>query len=320
MNTVTDAFGRTLTYIRLSVTGRCNFKCTYCSIPNDHADLMSGEEIVRIARIVASLGVVKIRLTGGEPTVRNDLVDIVREVKKIPGIQKLVMTTNGARFADLAPALKDAGLTGVNISLDSLHAERIRSIARGGELESVLHGIEAARQLKFHPLKINMVVMKGVNEDEVMQFADLAAQAKGEIEVRYIEYMPMTRGEERDWILPYQVLLERIRNKYPLEALPVSMDAGPAERYRMTQNGGVIGFIHAMSNPFCQRCNRLRVTAEGRIRSCLLSGGEIDLISPMRAGASDHEIAKLFRQSAFEKPEVYELHRHGDVTMRAIGG
>lgn len=318
MSRVIDSYGRIFTYLRFSVTGRCNFRCQYCSIPNDHADLLSTEEVLRIARIVASLGVVKIRLTGGEPTVRKDLLEIVRGIAMLPGIEKLVMTTNGSKLSELAEPLRKAGLTGVNISLDSMHAPLFQEIAKGGSLQPVLEGIRAAKLAGLAPIKINTVVMKGVNEAEIMSFVELAAE--GGLEVRFIEYMPMNAGESRDWILPYQVLLERIRKKYTLEPLAPNQDAGPAERYRMTENGGVVGFIHAMSNPFCERCNRLRVTAEGRIRSCLLTGGELDLLGPMRSGASDAQLAQLFRDAAFLKPEVYELHQYGNVAMRAIGG
>ena len=315
---VVDSFGRRFNYLRLSVTGRCNFHCQYCSLPKDRRDAMSLQEILRIARVAASLGVVKVRLTGGEPTVRADLLEIVRGISRIPGIQRLVMTTNGAKLAGMARALRAAGLQGANVSLDSLHAARFRSIARGGEIEPVLEGIRAAKAAQFHPLKVNMVVMGGVNDDEVVSFAELAAELG--LEVRFIEYMPMNAGEDRSWTVPYQVLLERVGARFSLQPLEPGQDAGPAELYRLAGTSGVVGFIHAMSNPFCARCNRLRVTAEGKIRSCLLTGGEVDLLRLIREGADDEALAEQFREAAFLKPEVYELHRHGSIAMRSIGG
>lgn len=315
---IVDDYGRRFTYLRLSITGRCNFRCQYCSIPKDHADVMSLGEILRIARVAVDAGVTKIRLTGGEPTVREDLIELVRAVAAIPGLRKLALTSNGARLSALARPLREAGLHAVNISLDSLHGDCFGNIAKGGDLGAVLAGIREAKAAGFSPLKINMVVMAGVNDGEILDFVSLAQELA--LEVRFIEYMPMTPQESRGWTLPYQVLLDRIGKKFPLEALEIEEDAGPAERYRIAGTQGIVGFIHAMSNPFCARCNRLRVTSEGKIRSCLLTGGEVDLLGRMRAGASDEELVAQFAQAAFAKPEVYDLHRDGVVAMRHIGG
>lgn len=315
---IQDRYGRRFTYLRLSVTGRCNFRCQYCTIPKDHADLMSATEIVRVARVAVEAGVTKIRLTGGEPTVREDLVDIVREIAAFPGLKKLAMTTNGAKLAALARPLQAAGLQAVNVSLDSLHGDCFGQIAKGGDLESVMEGIRVAISIGLRPVKVNAVVMAGVNDREVLDFVALAREL--DIEVRFIEYMPMTPGEQRGWTLPYEALLQRIREKVQLEPLESDADAGPAELYRIEGGRGVVGFIHAMSNPFCSRCNRLRVTSEGTIRSCLLTGGEVDLLKLMRAGASDAQLVSQFREAAFAKPEVYDLHRDGVVAMRHIGG
>jgi len=313
-----DRFGRSVTYLRVSVTDRCNLRCTYCTLPTAARGLLTTDEIVRIVRVAASLGIVKIRLTGGEPTLRADLVEVTRRTAGVEGIREVVMTTNGLRLRPLARDLREAGLRGVNVSLDSLRPERFRTLTGGGSLETVLDGLAAAREAGIEKVKVNAVVVGGMNDDEVGDFARFAAETG--VEVRFIEYMPTARGEQRGWTVPYAILLERLREAFPVTPIPSPADGGPAERYRLSGTDGVVGFIHAMSNPFCDRCNRLRVTPEGRIRSCLLTGGDVDLAEAMRSGAGDETLADLFRRAGDIKPAVYELHQLDEMEMRRIGG
>jgi cyclic pyranopterin phosphate synthase len=313
-----DRLGRSVTYLRVSVTDRCNFRCTYCTLPASPRGLMTVDEIVRLVGVAASLGIVKIRLTGGEPTVRPEIVEITRRTAAVPGIGQVVMTTNGSRLRGLASDLRAAGLSGLNVSLDSLDPARFRVLTHGGEVGPVLEGIEAARTAGFDRLKVNAVVVGGMNDGEVFDFADFAARVG--VEARFIEYMPTRRGEARGWTVPYTVLLDRLRERFTLTPIPALADGGPAERFRIEETGAVVGFIHAMSNPFCERCNRLRITPDGRIRSCLLTGGEVDFLAAMRAGESDEHLAGLFRRAGDLKPAVYELHRLDELDMRAVGG
>ncbi len=313
-----DRLGRKVTYLRVSVTDRCNFRCTYCTLPASPRGLLTVEELERIVRVAGSLGIVKIRLSGGEPTVRREIVEITRRTARVPGIREVVMTSNGSRLRDLARPLKEAGLKGINVSLDSLDPERFRTLTHGGDLAAVLDGIEAAREAGIERIKVNAVVVGGMNDDEVLAFADFAG--KTGIEARFIEYMPTRRGEARGWTVPYTVLLDRLAESFTLSPLQAYADGGPAERFRIEETGAVVGFIHAMSNPFCERCNRLRVTPDGRIRSCLLTGGEVDFMAALRSGAGDEEIASLFRKAGDLKPAVYELHRLDELDMRAVGG
>jgi cyclic pyranopterin phosphate synthase len=315
---VIDRFGRSVTYLRISVTDRCNLRCTYCTLPTAARGLLSTDEIVRIVRVAASLGIVKIRLTGGEPTLRADLADLTRRAAAVEGIREVVMTTNGLRLRPLARALRDAGLRGVNVSLDSLQPGRFRELTGGGSLEAVLDGLAAAREAGLPKVKVNAVVVGGMNDGEVVDFARFSAE--NGVEVRFIEYMPTTRGERRGWTVPYAVLLDRLRAAFTLTPIPSPAEGGPAERFRLEGSEGVVGFIHAMSNPFCDRCNRLRVTPEGKIRSCLLTGGDVDLALAMRSGVDDAGLAEIFRRAGDLKPAVYELHRLDEMEMRRIGG
>lgn len=322
-----DRFGREFNYLRVSVTDRCNLYCTYCKT-NDlpRPERLARPEILRIVRVAASLGVRKVRLTGGEPTLRSDIVEITRAVAMTPGIAETVMTTNGLSLARLAPELRAAGLGRVNVSCDSLDAERFRSITRGGILAKVLDGIGAARAAGLH-VKINCVVMGGAgpdaNDREVLPFVRFAVE-RG-LDVRFIEYMPMSLGEGEGMFgapetVPSERLREAVAAEHALEPEEGSRTAGPADTYRIAGTATRVGFIAAMSNPFCEACNRLRITPEGKIRSCLLTGGDVDLVGSIRAGASDAALSQLFRDALEAKPAVYELHRHGAVEMRAIGG
>jgi GTP 3',8-cyclase len=320
---VRDRFGRDFTYLRVSVTDRCNLYCTYCKAPEaPRPERLAAEEILRIVRVAASLGVVKVRLTGGEPTLRSDLVELTRAVARTPGIREVVMTTNGLKLAGLADPLASAGLSRVNVSCDSLDEARFAAITRGGPLRKVLEGIDAALAAGLG-VKVNCVVLGGTNDFEVGAFVGFAIE-RG-IDVRFIEYMPMDPAD-LDGIsgstktVPSAVLRERVSARWRLLPEAGGTSGGPAETYRVAGTGSRVGFISAMSNPFCESCNRLRITPEGKIRSCLLTGEEIDLVSAVRRGADDDELAELFASALERKPPVFELHRAGAVAMRAIGG
>jgi cyclic pyranopterin phosphate synthase len=316
-----DRFGRRVTYLRVSLTNRCQLDCAYCTLQDEPAEVMSADEIERILRVAATrLGFRKVRLTGGEPTLRRDLPSIVSRVRAIEGIREVALTTNGMLLEKRAEELAAAGLATVNVSLDSLREERFRELTRGGDVAQVRAGIRAARRAGMANVKVNVVLMGGVNDDEIEDFIALAAEER--IEVRFIEHMPMDDARLERWKVDPRQVIRALADRAEVEPLPARRDGGPAERFRVGE--ATVGFIHAMSNPFCDRCNRLRITAEGTIRSCLLSGGEVDLKAAVRAGGDarevDDRIEGLIRQAADAKPPIYELQRDGAIDMRAIGG
>ncbi len=312
--TCQDACGRTISYLRVSVTDRCNLRCVYC-MPAEgialrpHAEILRFEEIERLVRIAVGIGVVHVRLTGGEPLVRAGIADLTRMLADVPGLEDVTMTTNGTRLADLAVPLVAAGLRRVNVSLDTLRPERYRRITRCGELSDVLRGVEAARNAGLNPVKLNMVVVRGTNDDEVV---DMARRSVDEgWHVRYIELMPMgdgvTPGEE---FVPSQEIRERIEEALgPLEPATVS-GSGPARYLRVPGAPGTLGFISALSNHFCATCNRLRLTADGKLMPCLFSDLELDVRGPMRSGADDDTLRRIFEQALAIKPLSHHLAEH----------
>jgi cyclic pyranopterin phosphate synthase len=270
-----------------------------------HGDVLRYEEIELVARAAAKLGITKLRLTGGEPLVRAGLTDLVAMLAKIRGIDDISMTTNGVLLERDAVALKQAGLHRVNISLDSLRPERFHKITRIGKLDDVLKGIEAAREAGLNPVKVNMVVIRGTNDDEISHFALLTLS--DDWHVRFIEFMPfMEKGKKNRYLMPVSEIMERIEVLGKLEpSLPNGV--GPAKYYRFPGAKGTIGFISPVTDCFCQACNRLRLTADGKLRPCLFSDDEIDLRGPLRQGASVEEIKRLIRQAAASKPERHKL-------------
>lgn len=323
-----DAYNRSISYLRISVTDRCNLRCIYCmpeeGIPlKPHSELLNFEEITKIVRAAASLGITKIRLTGGEPLTRKGIVDLVRMIASVPGIEDLAMTTNGVLLQHFAHKLKEAGLKRVNVSLDTLKPERFRRITRVGNLEDVLKGIEEARKAGLTPIKINMVVLEGFNRDEVVDFARLTISE--EWHVRFIEVMPV--GAEAEGNLGQYVSMKEVREEIeralgPL--IPASLKgSGPARYFRLEGAKGTIGFITPISEHFCYQCNRLRLTPDGRIRPCLLSDFEIDLKSAIRSGATEEEIAEIIKEAVRLKPERHQLEASSFPSGRAmaeIGG
>ncbi|HEV2357436.1 MAG TPA: GTP 3',8-cyclase MoaA [bacterium] len=309
-----DQYGRELHDLRVSLTDRCNLRCVYC-MPEHVAfkpreELLTDDELMLVIRAAAELGIRKIRLTGGEPTVRPNLVHLVRRIAGVPGIQDLAMTTNGIRLAELARPLAEGGLRRVNVSLDSLNAAKFRRITRWGALEDVLAGLDEAHAAGLAPIKLNAVVVRGFNDEDVVDLARLSLPR--DWSVRFIEMMPFgsVAGFQTGAYVPSNETMARIEAALgPLAPLDTS-GHDPAMTYRLAGARGTLGFISAVSRPFCAQCGRLRLTAEGRLRLCLLRDGEVDLRSPLRAGATYEEIREQFRAAAYGKPWGHGLaHR-----------
>jgi len=323
-----DTFGRVHDDLRISITDRCNLRCVYC-MPEEgmtflpRSDILSFEEITRVARVARQLGVTAIRVTGGEPLVRKDAVELVRQLAEI-GFDDLAMTTNGTGFRRLAPALASAGLRRVNISCDSLRPERFAQIRRRGDLAVVLDAMDAAEEAGLTPVKVNVVVMAGVNDDEVLDFSAFARE-HGRL-VRFIEYMPLDADGhwDRTQVVAAEDLLARISAQWPLEAVESANSSAPAERYRFSDGRGEIGMVASVTRPFCGTCNRLRLTADGAIRNCLFSDDELSARDVMRGGGTDEEVALLLRRAVWGKLPGHGINDPGFLrpvrSMSMIGG
>ncbi len=323
-----DAFGRVADDLRVSVTDRCNFRCTYCMpaeglawLPRD--DLLTFEELARAVRVFVGLGVRSLKVTGGEPTVRADLPVLVRQLRAAAPEADISMTTNGVLLDRLAAPLADAGLDRVTVSLDSLLRHRFQEMTRRDALERVFAGIAAAERSGLTPVKINCVVIGGTNDGEVVDFARWS-RATGHV-VRFIEYMPLDaqRSWERAKVVPSARILDAVHAEFPLE--PIGPDHEPATSYRFADGApGGIGVISSVTEPFCDTCNRLRLTAEGQVRACLFALEETDLRGPMRSGASDAELGTLIRDAVARKWSGHRINHpdfvRPDRSMSAIGG
>ena len=316
-----DQYGREIRDLRVSLTDRCNLRCVYCMPeamefkPRD--EILTDDELLLVIRAAAELGVRKIRLTGGEPTVRANIVELTGRIAKVPGIQDLAMTTNGIRLADLAAPLADAGLRRINVSLDSLDPAKFRAITRWGDLGDVLAGLDAAEAAGLHPIKVNAVVVRGFNEDDVAGLARLTLTH--DWGVRFIEMMPFgsVAGFQTNAYVPSRETMDRIEAALgPLHPIDVT-GYDPARTYRLEGARGTLGFISSVSQPFCAQCGRLRLTAEGRLRPCLLRDDETDLRAPLRSGATYEEIRERFRAAAYRKPWGHGLAR-GVIPQRRI--
>lgn len=324
-NQLRDTFKRRIDYLRISVTDRCNLKCLYC-MPHRGMDyfsqqeIMTSGEITRFVRIALRHGLRKVRITGGEPLLRRDIVSLVSGVKAL-GVRDLSMTTNGVLLGGQAAELKNAGLDRVNISLDTMEPGRFRSITRGGEIASVWESIEEARRAGLRPVKLNVVPIRGINDDEVMAFASLTLQR--DYHIRFIELMPVLphRKLKSYSYLTKEELMKKIAPLGRLNRLPFR-GGGPSRNYRLEGAKGIIGFISPMSNHFCDYCNRLRLTASGSIRPCLFSDREFDIKTPMREGASDEALEALFLDAVNAKPAGHSLHTQTPTlsSMSKIGG
>ena len=288
-----DGFGREITYVRLSVTDRCDFRCVYCMSEDmtflPRQQVLSLEEIYRVGRVLVELGVKKIRLTGGEPLIRQNILWLVEKLAALNGLQELTMTTNGSRLKALAQPLKDAGLDRLNISLDSLHATRFHEITRTGHLSDVLAGITAAKQAGFQRIKLNSVIMRHRNDDEILTLVNFARQQQ--LDLAFIEEMPLGNISEHQRIDTYisnEEVRQRIAQEYAL--LPATDNTGgPARYYRMSDSQSRIGFISPHSHNFCDSCNRVRVTVEGRLLLCLGNEHSADLRAPLRAHSQNDQ-------------------------------
>ncbi len=300
-----DTYGRTINYLRLSVTESCNLSCCYC-IPDDkralrHGKLLSYGELLKIARAAVDIGVEKIRVTGGEPLLRPGIIDFLAELKQIPGLKRLVLTTNGTRLAEMAGELATTGVESLNISLDSLSPETFSTITRGGVLGDVLQGIEAAERAGFKYIKINMVVMRGVNDHEVNNFAALTIDRP--FKVRFIEFMPTLKNPAAaNLTVPGRELLAKMAESYSISKSGKEAIDGPADYYRINGSEGMIGFINPVSCHFCNHCNRIRVTSTGDVKSCLFDNGVINLRQVLDAD-DENELRLLLRSAARMKPE-----------------
>ena len=324
-----DPYKRKINYLRISVTDKCNLRCRYC-MPEEgiplisHGAILTYEEILRIVRVFAAEGISKVRLTGGEPLVRKGIVDFISRLSQIEEIKDLSLTTNGILLKEYARDLKRAGLKRINVSLDSLTKERFFQMTRRDEYERVWNGIEEALRVGFSPIKINMVAIKGLNDDEIESFARLTLHLP--LTVRFIEYMPSGNGEE--WkesdILTIPRIKDRLERVGPLTPVPPDQWDGPSKRFKIEGAIGEIGLIGAVSSHFCSDCNRLRLTPDGKIRTCLFSDEEIDVREILRKGGSDQNLKERLLDALRAKPERHHINTHQfkkcQRNMSSIGG
>ena len=317
-----DRFGRDIHYLRISLTDHCNLRCVYC-MPEDmtfrpNADLMQNDEIILFVNLFSQLGFDKYRLTGGEPTVRANVVNLVHDIASQEGVKSLSMTTNGVLLKKLAQPLKEAGLQRVNISLDSMDADRFKKLTRWGSLDQVWEGIMAAEKAGLTPVKINVVVVRGYNDLDVVDMARLTYDHPWQ--VRFIEMMPFAgqTNFQKNQIVTDAEIMERISKELKVPQLlnEGTLD-GEARLYRLPGASGNIGFISSVTQPFCASCTRARLTADGKLRLCLLKEKEVDLLTPLRAGASQAELKQLIRDGVWHKPWGHDLAK-GEVALNRI--
>ena len=329
MGSLTDGWGREIKSVRISVTDKCNFRCRYCMPPEglewlQRDEILTFEETARVVRLLASMGVEEVRLTGGEPLARRDLPVLVSMLSEIPEVTDLSLTTNGVLLDRFAGPLVDAGLRRLNVSLDSLSHVRFAEITRRDALDRVLAGLEAAeRYAQLRPIKVNCVAIRGFTEDEVPALAELARRKP--YVVRFIEFMPLD-AEERwqgDDVLTGAEIRALIESRWPLEEVPAK-PSSTARRFRFADGAGEIGFVNPVSEPFCSSCDRIRLTADGQLRTCLFSRREWDLKTPLRNGASDGELEELIRWAVAHKELKHRINDAGFVrasrSMSQIGG
>jgi cyclic pyranopterin phosphate synthase len=327
-----DSFGRRIEDLRISITDRCNFRCVYC-MPEEGMTWLSNDriltfpEIVRLARIGVDLGIRELRLTGGEPTLRPGLPSLIRDLSRIPELKSLSLTTNGFLLKRLAKDLAEAGLTRINVSLDTLDHDKFHQITRRPFLDQVMAGLaELERHPSIHPIKVNAVAIRDFTEGEVVEFAELARRKP--YVVRFIEFMPLDADGnwERERVLTGHEIKEIIERDFmPLVRIPNQEPSSTSRRYRFADGIGEIGFINPVSEPFCATCNRIRLTADGQIRTCLFSVEEWDLRGPMRAGASDQELADIFLSAVAHKEKKHKINegeqfQRASRSMSQIGG
>jgi cyclic pyranopterin phosphate synthase len=323
-----DTCNRHMNYLRLSITDRCNLQCRYC-VPQElipklsHTEILTYEEILRVVRIATRLGITKARVTGGEPLVRKGVYPFLKQLAAIDGLKDVSLTTNGVLLADNLEKIKAAGISRINVSLDTLNPTKYRSITGFDEFARVWQGIEKAHKMGFDPIKLNIVALKGINDEEFVEMAQLSFQFP--FHVRFIEYMPIGQSDiHAGALFLAPEIKSRIAALGKLIPVPTTQHDGPARRYKFEHAKGEIGFIPALSQHFCNKCNRLRLTASGGLRPCLLSGHQEDLKLRLRQGCSDQELADIFSRAVQHKPAGHNLAVKNPVRvagqMRAIGG
>ncbi|MBU6281852.1 GTP 3',8-cyclase MoaA [bacterium] len=321
-----DRFDREIDYLRISLTDRCNLRCIYCmpetgTAHAEPSDALGCDEIERIVVAAAGIGFRKVRLTGGEPTLRPDLLEIVERIARVPGIDDVAMTTNGILLPGLATALRRAGLRRVNVHLDSLDPERVARVMRRGTLERILAGIEAAERAGFHPVKVNTVVVAGENDGDVVDLARLTVER--DWHVRFIELMPLGGGECARIATTRYVSNFGTRARIeaalgPLEPVASSHPSDEARNFRLAGARGVVGFISPVSEPFCGTCNRMRLTSDGRFHLCLLKDDEQDVIGALRQGADAARLGEILRNAVLAKPTGHALDVGVSTTVRSM--
>jgi len=330
LNQLVDDFGRTHNNLRVSVTDRCNLRCFYCMPEHDpafvpRAELLTFEEISRVVRVGTTLGIDRVRLTGGEPLVRRELHKLVSAILRIPAILDVGLTTNGIFLADQAQQLREAGLRRLNISLDALDSDAFRRITRRDGFDRVLEGIQAAKDAGFDPIKLNVVSVRGLTENQIVPFGRMARESN--LEVRFIEFMPLDAENkwERGKVLFAHEIITILEDEFgPLDALSSSDDRAPASKYRFRDDRGTIGLIASVSRPFCQSCNRFRLTADGKLRNCLFSLEETDVRDLLRNGGGDDDIAAAMKTCIAAKGKGHEINSarfiQPERPMHSIGG
>ena len=330
MALLTDSYQRTIDYLRVSITDRCDLRCIYCTplggLPKlAHDDILSYEEFLHLIQVAVNMGITKVRLTGGEPLVRKGVTDFCHRLAGLSGLQSLSLTTNGVMLDELAQDLYDAGIRRINISLDTLQPQKFLRITRHDEFHKVWRGIQKAENVGFNPIKINVVVMRGINDDEILDLARLTLNLP--YHIRFIEFM--TVNNDSNWLYQHYVsaeeILANLRTLAPLEQIAAGHTNGPARHFRWPKAAGMIGIISPVSNHFCPACNRIRLTADGKLRNCLFSDQEVDIKSPLRQGATDSELSQILRDSIDNKPEKHSLQSEvfrkcQSRPMVAIGG
>jgi len=323
-----DKYNRHLNYLRISITDRCNLKCMYCMPPGfiprlSHNEILRYEEIIRIIKVGIRLGISKVRITGGEPLVRKGVYDFLKRLSSMDGLRDIALTTNGVSLKDNIDKIKAAGIKRINISIDTLSRKKYKQISSCDRFDQVWEGIKLAHKKGFDPIKLNMVALSGVNDNELADFAELSLSYP--FHIRFIEYMPIGKSRMNSGpLLLVPEIKKRISTIGKLIPVKNSINDGPAERYKFEGAKGEIGFIGALSHHFCNRCNRLRLTASGQLRPCLLSDHCEDLKSPLRKGCSDEELAEIFLAAVQHKPSDHNLSisNQAEVSgqMSSIGG
>ena len=324
-----DHYNRRITYLRVSVTDRCNLRCIYCVPVKDltllnHSDILNYEEILKVLQAGAKIGIEKVRLTGGEPLVRREFVHFVESVCQMSAFKEVSITTNGVHLKEKAQEIFDAGVRRINVSLDTLDPLKYAKITGRDYFDNVWEGLEEAEAVGFSPIKVNVVAIRGINDDELLDFAQLSRRKP--YHIRFIEYMPI--GHDNRWTPGKYISSDEIKSKLeslsPLHEIPHLMDDGPAKRCRFESAKGEIGFISALSHHFCSTCNRLRLTADGKLRPCLFAEDEVDIKTPLRSGCSQEDLRRVFQQAIAKKPKEHHDKISERVQslrpMSAIGG